>query len=527
MNAIPPKTDSALILVIDDDRFMRLQVRHAMEQQGYRVAEAANGEEGLAAYTCLEPDIVLMDAIMPVMDGFTCCKLLQKLPGSDRTPVLMITVLDDADAVNLAFEAGASDYITKPLHWAVLRQRVRRLLEARRAAEELRQQIERERLIDRIAHRIRESLELEEILNTTVAQVRQFLECDRVLIYRFDSDWSGRVVVESVDERWTPILGQTIAYPYVRKNYIPSYQQNRTHAKEDIYTIGLPQCLIDSLANFQVRAHLVVPILRKQELWGLLIAHQCRGPREWEYLEIELLKDLATQLGIAIQQAALYQQLSKLNSQLESQVRERTERLQQALNFEAMLKRITDKVRDSMDESNILQTAVQELALGLEIRYCGTALYNLKKATATIGYECVNSSPQGRDRVVEMEKFPGIYPQLFKGECVQFCEIPSDAMQPMGSLVSALACPIFDDRGTLGDLWLLNHGEYIFNELEVRLVQQVANQCAIAIRQARLYQAARDKVEKLEKLNLLKDELLDKFTEELKTPLSARKMLIQ
>lgn len=188
MNAIPPKTDSALILVIDDDRFMRLQVRHAMEQQGYRVAEAANGEEGLAAYTCLEPDIVLMDAIMPVMDGFTCCKLLQKLPGSDRTPVLMITVLDDADAVNLAFEAGASDYITKPLHWAVLRQRVRRLLEARRAAEELRQQIERERLIDRIAHRIRESLELEEILSTTVAQVRQFLECDRVLIYRFDSD---------------------------------------------------------------------------------------------------------------------------------------------------------------------------------------------------------------------------------------------------------------------------------------------------------------------------------------------------
>jgi len=68
----------------------------------------------LDAYLRLQPDIVLLDAIMPVMDGFSCCSHLQLLPGGDRTPILMITGLDDQDSVDQAFEAGAIDYVTKP-----------------------------------------------------------------------------------------------------------------------------------------------------------------------------------------------------------------------------------------------------------------------------------------------------------------------------------------------------------------------------------------------------------------------------
>ncbi len=135
--------DSAVILVVDDDKFMRIQLRHAMQQVGYKVVEASDGEEALAAYTQIQPDIVLLDALMPVMDGFTCCKLLRTLPGGERTPVLMITALEDRESVDLAFEVGAIDYITKPIHWAVLRQRVRRLLEASRSIVELEQQTER------------------------------------------------------------------------------------------------------------------------------------------------------------------------------------------------------------------------------------------------------------------------------------------------------------------------------------------------------------------------------------------------
>jgi len=158
MNVPLIQRDSPLILVVDDDKFMRIQLRHAMEEAGYQVVEASNGEQGLAVYSRVQPDIVLLDALMPVMDGFTCCNLLRAYPVSDRTasssvaatliptPVLMITALEDQESVDQAFEAGATDYITKPIHWAVLRQRVHRLLEATRATAQLRQQTERAQL---------------------------------------------------------------------------------------------------------------------------------------------------------------------------------------------------------------------------------------------------------------------------------------------------------------------------------------------------------------------------------------------
>jgi diguanylate cyclase (GGDEF)-like protein len=121
--------DKPLILLVDDDAVIRLRLRRFLEQEGYEVAEAQNGIEGLAAYSCLHPDIVLLDALMPEMDGFGCCMHLQRLPGGTRTPVLMITGLEDRESVDQAFEAGAVDFVTKPIHWAVLRQRVRRLID--------------------------------------------------------------------------------------------------------------------------------------------------------------------------------------------------------------------------------------------------------------------------------------------------------------------------------------------------------------------------------------------------------------
>lgn len=120
---------SPLLLVVDDDQSIRTLLRRAMEQEGYKVVEAENGEQALAAYTRLNPDLVLLDALMPVMDGFTCCARLQTLAGKNQTPVLIVTALEDPQSVDRAFDVGATDYITKPIHLAVLRQRVRRLLQ--------------------------------------------------------------------------------------------------------------------------------------------------------------------------------------------------------------------------------------------------------------------------------------------------------------------------------------------------------------------------------------------------------------
>ena len=147
-----------LILIVDDDKSMRILLHHAMKQEGYQVAEVADGEQALAAYTHLHPDIVLLDGLMPVMDGFTCCSQLQTLPGGNCTPVLMITSLEDQASVDRAFEAGATDYVTKPIHWAVLRQRVRRLLQASRAVRDITEH-------KRVEAEIRRTLEKEKELS--------------------------------------------------------------------------------------------------------------------------------------------------------------------------------------------------------------------------------------------------------------------------------------------------------------------------------------------------------------------------
>ncbi|MCU0548010.1 MAG: PleD family two-component system response regulator [Leptolyngbya sp. Prado105] len=134
---MPSFHNPPLILVADDDKTMRLGVRQAMEQDGYQVIEANDGNSCLAVFERVRPDVVLLDAIMPAIDGFTCCRRIQEMSGARRTPVLMITGLEDQDSVDQAFSVGAVDYITKPIHWAVLRQRVKRLIQQVRLYQQL------------------------------------------------------------------------------------------------------------------------------------------------------------------------------------------------------------------------------------------------------------------------------------------------------------------------------------------------------------------------------------------------------
>jgi hypothetical protein len=187
---------------------------------------------------------------------------------------------------------------------------IRSDITARKLAEEsVRQQARRERLVTEIAQRIRQSLDLNEILDTTVTEVRRFLQTDRVLIFRFELDWSGVVVVESVDPAWQPILGSKIEDSFFKDPLRrQSYEHGQIQAITDIHASGLTPCHVDLLAQFQVRANLVVPILQEHTLWGLLVANHCSAPRQWQSLEINLLKQLATQVAIAIQQSQLYQQ---------------------------------------------------------------------------------------------------------------------------------------------------------------------------------------------------------------------------
>lgn len=190
------------------------------------------------------------------------------------------------------------------------------ITDRKQAETALQQQTERERMLYAIAQKIRQSLDLEQILNTTVAEVRAFLQTDRAMIYRFDPDWSGVVVTESVATEWLSLLGMRICDHYFRETQGEAYQQGYIRVTSDIYTADFSPCHLNLLEQLQVRAKLVVPILQGNELWGLLVAHHCSEPRFWQPLEVELLQQLATQVAIAIQQSELYQQLQYANQEL-------------------------------------------------------------------------------------------------------------------------------------------------------------------------------------------------------------------
>ncbi|MGA7936448.1 MAG: PAS domain-containing protein [Kovacikia sp.] len=428
-----------------------------------------------------------------------------------------------------------SNQLAIAIQQAALYQQLQTELAERKQAElaiqqamEREQQVrERERFIATIAQNIRQSLDINQILTTTVEEVRRFLEVDRVVIYGFNPDWSGQIVAESLIHESYSIIQERIDDPCFRESLHHSYQQGRIYAVNDIRATDLQPCYVELLTRLQIRAILVVPILVQQDLWGLLVAHQCTAPREWQQISWYLLRQLSTQLAIGIYQAELYQQVQQLNSNLESQVQERTAELRRSLEFEALLKRITDNVRDSLDEDQILQTAVRELATGLEVECCNTDMYDLKQETCTIRNEYTITLPSSLGQIIPISALPEVFGQLLQGHYLQFClTIPNPAR--LGCQPTAiLACPIFDNQGVLGDLWLFRKTDAVFSEREIRLVQQVANQCAIAIRQARLYEAAQSQVSELERLNQLKDDFLSTVSHELRTPVSSIKMATQ
>ncbi len=123
------------VLIIDDDQVMVKLLKRIIEQDGCIVAEAGDGLVGLRKFEEFHPDIVLLDVMMPGLNGFEVCEQLRRLPGGERTAIILVTALNDEQAIEHAFEAGADDYISKPLRWSVLRRRVRRLLLTKRIEE--------------------------------------------------------------------------------------------------------------------------------------------------------------------------------------------------------------------------------------------------------------------------------------------------------------------------------------------------------------------------------------------------------
>ncbi|MGI0485751.1 GAF domain-containing protein [Pantanalinema rosaneae CENA516] len=284
---------------------------------------------------------------------------------------------------------------------------------------------------------------------------------------------------------------------------------------EDIYAD--PRIPVDAYRPTFVQSLAMVPIRTRDPIGAIgnyWATRHIPTPQE-----LELLQTLADTTAIALENIYLYEAQ-------EQRIQERTVQLQQALDFEALLKRISDKVRDSLDECQILAAVVQELAEGLGSIRCDTTLYNLTQATAQVCYEYSQARvATACQPPLLMAESAALYEQLLQGKTLQFCDLrQSYSPLEMDAATVTLVCPIVDDQRVLGDIRLYRPARETFTELEVRLVQQVTNQCAIALRQARLHEAVQVQVHELERLNQLKDDFLSTISHELRSPMATIRM---
>ena len=125
------------VLLVDDDEVNLLLTSIALRERGFAITEASSGEAALQIITDWLPDVVVLDAVMPGLDGFATCRELRHLPGYESVPVLMLTGLDDDASITRAYEAGATDFFVKSTQWSLLAGRLRYLLRASRTRHEL------------------------------------------------------------------------------------------------------------------------------------------------------------------------------------------------------------------------------------------------------------------------------------------------------------------------------------------------------------------------------------------------------
>lgn len=126
-----------VVLLVDDDPITRMLMKQALKGIELDLIEAASGEEAITAFSQHKPDITLLDVSMPGMNGFECCKQLRSLPKGEDCAIVMVTALDDVEDIEQAFDAGATDFMTKPLKWPLFNHRVRYILKSNRTLQEL------------------------------------------------------------------------------------------------------------------------------------------------------------------------------------------------------------------------------------------------------------------------------------------------------------------------------------------------------------------------------------------------------
>lgn len=350
------------ILIVDDTPNTLQLLFNYLNNAGYKILIAQNGKKALKVAEAMQPDLIILDVIMPELDGFATCQRLKANSSTQDIPIIFMTALAQPEEKVQGLRLGAVDYITKPIEEQELLTRIQTHLSLQSLHKHLAQDLARQKLLYKISDRIRQSLDLDLILTTAAREIRAFLDCDLVAIAKI-AEQNLEIQSYSALEEITPATAQDISY----ESLCSSDREYQSYLQGNIRIFQEQETAIDSHSNLEnihaisrsqtktktspyshllrytpmaaghstdvINARLVVPILVNQTdvatdyltpawsvdtkdcpncLYGWLVAKRYQSLQAWQPEEIDLLKELTTQLAIAIKQGQLHKQISQL-----------------------------------------------------------------------------------------------------------------------------------------------------------------------------------------------------------------------
>ncbi|MEG4626004.1 ATP-binding protein [Microcoleus sp. w1-18aA5] len=353
---ISPLSDSSAVWVARDISDRQLAESRLLEAQ--KIARIGSWEHDIAtATTTWSQELYRIYEIDPTQKPLPTEQLIERFHPEDRSRYL--TMVRDQAMKGQSFEIdlrlirrdGSLSYIEvrgKPVYdekgqLIRLFGTVLDISDRKQAESALRESAQGEQAIARSIDRIRQSLDIDTIFKTTTSELRQTLKCDRVGIYRFNPDWSGQFVAESMAAGWISLMqpddgnvpntlvedsrctvktmqasGEPVLDTYLQRNQGGMYARGVPYRIiEDIYSAGLSPCYLELLKQFQARAYVIFPIFCGSQLWGLLASYQNSVPRTWREAEINIGLQISTQLGVALQQAQLLEATQQQAVQLQ------------------------------------------------------------------------------------------------------------------------------------------------------------------------------------------------------------------
>jgi signal transduction histidine kinase/FixJ family two-component response regulator len=328
-----------VILIVDDSEADReTYCRYLMSARNFdcHIIDRESAESGLQFCKREWPDVILLDYLLPDSDGLEFLHDLRELRGT--LPIVIMLTGQGSESVAVeAMKYGVKDYLIKgKLTSEKLITAITNALNTQQLQAQIDRQRQQRELLSSINLQISQSIELSRILQDAVVGVGKLLGSDRAIVYQFHPDRSGTIVAESVLPAWSPSIDcqlEDTCFQNTGGDKLEQYLQGYKTVVEDIETAKLTACHVQMLREFQVKAVLAVPILFRVSttcevgLWGLLIAHHCEITHKWRSYEINLLDELAMQMGIAIQQAELVADLKATVKQQQASERELRDRV--------------------------------------------------------------------------------------------------------------------------------------------------------------------------------------------------------